>query len=91
MSLPLVDRGAGGFLRQPLGGRWIRARLRVLWVLVSVLWTVATLLRISRVWAPRIGWHRIIEGPWLWISLIAPPLIFALILGAILKRITGKR
>jgi hypothetical protein len=35
------------------------------------------------------GWHRIIEGPWLWMSLIVPPLMFAMLLAAIHKRAAG--
>lgn len=77
---------ARGILNEPGSERTNRPRLRTLWVLVSGLWTVATLLRINRVWVPLVGWHRVIEGPWMWTSLIAPPLIFALILAAIHKR-----
>jgi hypothetical protein len=59
-------------------------------MLVSVLWTIATLLRIDRVWVPAVGWHRALGGPWLWITLIGPPLIFALIIGAVQKVIRGR-
>lgn len=48
-----------------------------LWILLSGFWTVATLLRVDRVWVPLIGWRRVLEGPWIWISLIVPPLMFA--------------
>ena len=78
MSLPLVDQGAGGSCASRSAVAGCALAYGSLWVLVSILWTVATLLRISEVWAPLIGWHRIIEGPWLWFSLIAPPLIFAI-------------
>ena len=78
-------------MRQPTHGRATRARLWILWVLVSGLWTVAALLRIDRVWVPLIGWHRIIGGLWIWISLVAPPLIFALVIGAVEKRIRGRQ
>jgi hypothetical protein len=64
--------------------------LRTLWVLVSGLWIVATLLRINRVWAPVMGWHRIFERPWIWTTLIVPPLIFALLLGAVRKKGAGR-
>jgi hypothetical protein len=63
----------------------IQVRLRSLWIVVSMLWTVATLLRINRVWVPMTGWEGVIEGPWMWMSLLGPPLIFALILVAIHK------
>jgi hypothetical protein len=70
-------------VHQPPDARSTRARLCALWWLASTLWTIATLLRVHRVWVPLIGWHRIIAGPWLWISLLAPPLLFALMLGAV--------
>lgn len=58
-------------------------RLLVLWVLASALWTVATILRFYWVWVPAVGWGRAIDGPWLWVSLILPPLTFAAILAVI--------
>jgi len=75
MWQPFVDRGS---------------RLRTLWFLVSGLWTVATLLRVDRVWVPLLGWHRIIAGAWLWCSLIVPPVIFAMIVAAIHRKATGR-
>jgi hypothetical protein len=56
-----------------------RRRLLTLWVVVTALWTAATLLRIERVWVPRAGWDHVLRQPWLWLSLSAPPLIFALL------------
>src|SRR5271155_1572780 len=55
----------------------------LLWVVVSVLWIAATLLRIHRVWVPLVGWQGALAGPWMWISLILPPLMFAVILVAV--------
>jgi hypothetical protein len=62
-----------------------------LWFLVTALWTTATLLRVHRVWVPLVGWHRIIAGPWLWISLLAPPLLFALVLAAVRRTVLADR
>ncbi len=69
-------------MHQPFDARSTRVRLWTLWVLVSALWTSGTLLRVNRVWVPLVGWHRCMASPWLWISLLAPPLLFALMLGA---------
>jgi hypothetical protein len=69
-------------VHQPLDARSTRARLWTVWALVSALWATATLSRIHRLWVPQLGWHRIIADPWLWIGLLAPPLLFALILCA---------
>jgi hypothetical protein len=55
----------------------------LLWVVMSALWMVATLLRIHRVWVPLVGWEGALAGPWMWISLILPPVMFAAILLAI--------
>jgi hypothetical protein len=71
--------------------RAVRSRLWTLWVLVSALWELATLLRIRRVWVPQVGWHRLIGGPWMWISFIVPPCLFALILGAIQNATDDRR
>ena len=76
-----VDRDKVGLLRQPV---W------TLWAVVSGLWTVATLLRVNRVWVPLIGWHRIISGPALWSSLILPPLMFAVILIVIHRKVAAR-
>jgi hypothetical protein len=55
-------------------------RLIRLWIVVTAFWTIATLFRIERLWLPRVGWHGILDGPWLWLSLGLPPLVFALLL-----------
>lgn len=65
-------------------------RLVMLWVVVSGLWTTATLLRIGRVWMRGGQWDRILHEPWLWISLGVPPLVFALLL-IYLRQIIGLR
>ena len=87
---PFAVSVAEGELRTSSRERRIRSRLRTLWILVSGLWTIATLLRIHRVWVPLVGWHRVIEGPWIWIGLAIPPTIFALIVGAINRILTRK-
>jgi len=57
--------------------------LVALWIVVSGLWTAATLLRIGRVWVPIEGWPGAIQGPWIWVSLTLPPAMFAAIAAAI--------
>jgi hypothetical protein len=54
--------------------------LVVLWLSVSGLWSAATFLRVERVWVPITGWDEVLEGPWLWLSLLIPPVMFAVIL-----------
>ena len=54
-----------------------------LWAVVTCLWTIAGLLRISRDWLPRADWAVVLGGPWLWVSLGLPPMMFAIILLAI--------
>jgi hypothetical protein len=53
--------------------------LITLWVVVTALWTTATVFRIDRVWVPRAGWDGVLHGSWLWLSLGVPPVIFALV------------
>lgn len=47
-----------------------------LWIVVTVLWTVATLLRVDRVWRLTEEWAAIVRGPWLWLELALPPIVF---------------
>ena len=56
------------------------------WIVVTGLWTVATILRMNRIWVPVLGWHGVFANVYTWISLLLPPLIFAVILLAV-KRI----
>ncbi len=77
-------------VHQQASGSGTRSRLWVLWLVVTGLWTVATLLRVERVWVPRIGWWSIIHGPWLWVSLGVPPFLFAAIIAVMAKRGTVK-
>jgi hypothetical protein len=65
--------------------------LRPLWIVVSGIWIAATLLRIKRVWVPRIGWHETLASPVLWTSLILPTSMTALIIGAISRRANAQR
>ena len=51
-----------------------------LWIIVSLLWTGATLLRAHRVWVPIEGWRAILLGPWLWLELALPPLMFGVVM-----------
>jgi len=53
-----------------------------LWIIVSGLWIVATWLRIQRVWVPGLGWPALLDSPFTWISLLIPPLVFAIVLVA---------
>jgi hypothetical protein len=60
-----------------------------LWIVVSGLWTVATALRIESVWVPGAGWAAVLNSGFTWISLLVPPLMFAVILGA-MSRVAGR-
>ena len=62
-----------------------------LWAIVSVLWTGATLFRVIRVWVPVDGWRSVIAGPWLWLEITLPPVIFAIVLLAIRVMIQSRR
>jgi len=65
-------------------------RLWTLWIVVGGLWTLATLLRVKQLWLPQVGWHHILVRPLLWISLLAPQAIFAIVIGAIHRMPTGR-
>lgn len=75
------------------GGRAARPphRLVSLWVVVTALWTAATLLRVDRVWVPGTGWEHVLHGSWLWLSLGSPPLLFALVLAYVHQVIRFRR
>lgn len=66
-------------------------RLSTLWIVASGLWTVATVLRVYRVWVPRLGWWKVVDGPWLWLGLILPPVMFACVLAAIHRIKQGRK
>ena len=63
----------------------------MVWIMVSGLWTAATILRIDRVWVPVFGWNGVLGNVYTWVSLLLPPWIFAVILLAV-KRVesTGR-
>lgn len=52
----------------------------VLWIIVTALWTIATVLRMQRAWVPGHSWPVVLSDPFAWISLLLPPLVFALVL-----------
>ena len=54
-----------------------------LWIVVVVIWTVATLSRVDRVWRLTEDWAAIVRGPWLWLELALPPIIFGCVIVAI--------
>lgn len=62
----------------------------VLWIIVTGLWTVATLVRIHRHWVPVLGWPGVIGSVYTWVSLLLPPWMFAIILLAA-KRLAPAR
>jgi hypothetical protein len=51
-----------------------------LWAIVSLLWTVATLFRVCRIWIPIDGLRGVLSGPWLWLELTLPPIMFGCIM-----------
>jgi hypothetical protein len=61
-----------------------------LWVIVSGLWSVATSLRILRVWVPQAGWPAVISSAFTWAGLLLPPLVFAIILIAMSRIAAGR-
>jgi predicted cobalt transporter CbtA len=58
-----------------------------LWVIVTILWTCATLLRVHRTWTPAVGWQRM---TWTLITFALPPLMFAIVL-AVVRELTRLR
>ena len=58
----------------------VRQRFLALWIVVSGFWLLATLLRVWRVWVPQIGWKGTLAGPWIWLVLLVPPLMFAVMI-----------
>ncbi len=64
----------------PNAGRSRRPNLVLLWLIVSGIWTIATLLRMDRVWVPGRGWPAVLDDGVTWASLLAPPLTFAAVL-----------
>jgi len=77
-----------GAMRDKLGQD--TRRLVMLWIVVTGLWTAATLLRVNRIWAPGTGWAHILSEPWIWLSLGVPPAVFALLL-FYLRQVIGFR
>jgi hypothetical protein len=63
----------------------------VLWMIVSGLWTSATILRIDRVSAPGHGWPEILGNPFTWVSLFIPPLMYAIILLGVKRMATTRQ
>jgi hypothetical protein len=54
-----------------------------LWVIVTGLWIVATILRMQRVWVPGVGWPAVLGNVYTWIELFLPQWMFAIILLAV--------
>jgi hypothetical protein len=57
-------------------------RLLALWILVSLLWTAATLIRLYKI-LPLPGPMGALSGQWVSISLIVPPMMFGVIIAAV--------
>jgi hypothetical protein len=68
-----------------------RPNFAVLWVIVTVIWTVATVLRVQREWVPLVGWPAVLGGGLFWISVVLPPWMFAVILLAVKRISVGLR
>jgi hypothetical protein len=54
-----------------------------LWVIVSVLWTIATAFRVARIWLLVEGWRGVLSGLWLWLEIGLPPLLFGFVMLAV--------
>jgi hypothetical protein len=83
------DHGAssGGTLTAgcPVARRMVRRQERsvnfvILWIVVSGLWTLATVLRMRRTWLPWHGWPEVLNSGFAWASLFLPPMVFAVVL-----------
>jgi hypothetical protein len=61
----------------------------MLWIVVSGLWVVATWLRIQRFWVPGLGWSAVLDSTFTWVSLLIPPLVFAIVLAG-MSRIAAR-
>lgn len=59
-----------------------------LWVIVSLLWAAATVLRAARMWVPIDGWAATLRSWVLWIELVLPSLMFGSIILAV-RQIAG--
>jgi hypothetical protein len=70
----------------------IRPNLFVVWMIVTVLWTTATVWRMRHLWVPTTGWASLMPNELAWISLLVPPVMFAIVLAAV-RRLggTGRR
>jgi hypothetical protein len=75
IASPEPHRRSRGFSAAPDSGR--APNFITLWIVVSGLWTIATCLRIQRTWG---GWPAAAGNPYTWVSLLLPPVIFALLL-----------
>jgi hypothetical protein len=62
-----------------------------LWAVVTVFWTAATLFRVNRVWVPIDGWQNVLAGPWLWLELGLPPLMFGVVTAAVCQLVRNQR
>lgn len=74
---------------RPLGARG--SSFVALWIIVTGLWTAATVLRMQRVWAPIMGWPTILASVYTWVSLLLPPWMFAIIMLAIKRVVMGRQ
>jgi hypothetical protein len=54
-----------------------------LWLVVALLWTGATLYRVARMVADVEGWPAILRGPWLWVEVAFPWLVFGAVILAL--------
>jgi len=78
----VIGLGETAFARRAASGMKRRG-LVTLWVIVTALWTVATWLRVNRVWLPVMDWPEIWSSGFTWLSLLLPPAAFGAILFAV--------
>jgi hypothetical protein len=67
-----------------------RSSFVALWIIVTALWTIATVTRMQRIWVPMMGWPAVLGNLYTWASLLLPPWMFAIILLAV-KRLAMAR
>jgi hypothetical protein len=61
-----------------------------LWFVVTILWTISTVLRMQRVWVPIMGWHAVTGSVYTWVSLFLPPWMFAIVMLAMKRLAMGR-
>jgi len=76
-ALSISSKGPDPY--RPAESRNTDSRFLRLWIVVTLIWTGATVLRVRRVWVPRLGLDNVLRDPLLWIAIAIPPVAFGVI------------